>query len=262
MENCVIDNNSSRIIPLFVGHEACEPSHSFGPYVRDCYLVHFCIGGRGVLSNSYGTHEVREGNFFVIRPGEITTYTADSKSPWEYMWIAFRTEGVEYFTDGISVYETPSGIDEGLASMLKSENVCPEGCLAIIYELLYSVARGEEKDGGDYKIHRIKRYIKYNYMLPISVSSLARDFGFERSYLYRMFKKKYGIGVKEYISSVRLENAKKFLADGYSVKESAAMSGYDDVFNFSKAFKTVYGVSPSKAKSENKTQVKKYEIHT
>lgn len=245
MESYVINVKGSRIIPLFAGHEACSPSHSFGPYVRDCYLIHFCIGGKGVLKNESGSYAVGAGSFFVIRPGEVTTYTADAVSPWEYMWIAFRTEGEEYFTDGCSVYDTPSGIDDRLHSLLKNDQLSHEGCLGIIYDLVYRVSESEESAGGDEKIRRIRRYIKYNYMLPISVGSLAHDFGFERSYLYRMFKSKYGVGVKEYISSVRLERAEQFLRDGYSVKESAAMVGYTDEFNFSKAFKTRYGVSPS-----------------
>jgi AraC-like DNA-binding protein len=124
----------------------------------------------------------------------------------------------------------------------------------MIYDLLYRVSESEDSGGGDDKIRRIRRYIKYNYMLPISVSSLAHDFGFERSYLYRMFKTKYGVGVKEYISSVRLERAQEFLREGYSVKESAAMVGYSDEFNFSKAFKARYGVSPSSLNSKKATK--------
>ena len=90
MENYIIDTKGANITPLFAGHEACKPQHSFGPYVRDCYLVHFCLSGRGVLKNSAGTHEVGEGELFVIRPCEVTTYTADKTHPWEYIWIVKR----------------------------------------------------------------------------------------------------------------------------------------------------------------------------
>ena len=252
MESYVINVKSSRITPLFAGHEACAPSHSFGPYVRDCYLIHFCIGGKGVIKNESGIHSVNAGSFFVIRPGEVTTYTADSVNPWEYLWIAFRADGEEYFTDGRAVYDTPSGIDDRLASLLQRDHLSNEGCLGIIYDLLYQISENDDRCSGDERIRRIRRYIKYNYMLPISVSSLAHDFGFERSYLYRIFKSKYGVGVKEYISSVRLEKAEQFLKDGYNVKESAAMVGYEDEFNFSKAFKAKYGVSPSKISSRKK----------
>ena len=85
-------------------------------------------------------------------------------------------------------------------------------------------------------------------MLDITVDSISRLFGFERSYLYRIFKKRYGIGIKEYITEVRMQKAAEFLKDGFSVKESAHMVGYIDEFNFSKAYKSRYGISPSKVR--------------
>lgn len=247
MEEYIIDAKKSDVTPLFVGREACEPGHCFGPYIRDYYIVHFCLCGRGVLQNRHGTFEVGEGQLFVIRPGEVTTYTADKAEPWEYLWIAFRSEEL-YFDTNTSVFDTPRGIDDKLARGIAEGQLSREGCLAVIYDLICYLSDRGESDGGDEKIRGIRRYIKYNYMLPITVGSLANRFGFERSYLYRMFKARYGIGIKEYITSVRLEKGKELLQSGFTVKESAHMVGYEDEFNFSKVFKARYGVSPSKVK--------------
>ena len=62
---------------------------------------------------------------------------------------------------------------------------------------------------------------------------------------YRLFKGKYGIGPKEYLTRVRLNKAKWLLSKEYSVAECASMVGYSDTFTFSKAYKKFYGVSPS-----------------
>lgn len=246
MEEYIINAKPSDVTPLFVGREACEPGHSFGPYIRDCYIVHFCLKGCGVLKNCDGVFPVTAGRFFAIRPGEITTYTADRDDPWEYVWIAFRTEQT-YFEGNRSVFDTPHGLDDRLADIVSTEQISREGCLAVIYNILDHVFRRDENDG-DEKIRHIRRYVKYNYMRKISVSSLAESFGFDRSHLYRIFKTRYGIGIKEYITSVRLERGAQFLRDGFSVKETAHMVGYDDEFNFSKAFKARYGISPSRVK--------------
>ena len=246
MEEYIINAKPSGITPLFVGREACERGHNFGPYIRDCYLVHFCLSGKGVLKNKDGIFEIGAGQFFVIRPGEITTYTADNTNPWEYIWIAFRNDEAKYFDENTSVFDTPHGLDDKLIGIMHEEQLSHEGCLAVIYDIIYNASRGSEVDVGDEKIRRIRRYIKYNYMLPITVSSIAESFGFDRTYLYRSFKSRYGIGIKEYITSVRMEKAKEFLKNGYTVKESAHMVGFEDEFNFSKVFKARYGVSPSK----------------
>ena len=248
MEEYIFEAKSGSITPLFVGREACEPSHSFGPYIRDCYLVHFCLGGCGILNNKHGKHSVSAGQLFVIRPDEITTYTADKDEPWEYVWIAFRSDET-YFTERVSVFDTPHGLDGKLVALLNTEQLSREGCLAIIYDLIYRTSESDEGEAGDERVRRIRRYIKYNYMLPISVEGIAERFGFDRTYLYRTFKRRYGIGIKEYITSVRMENGEKFLREGYTVKEAAHMVGYEDEFNFSKAFKARYGVSPSKIRA-------------
>ena len=60
-----------------------------------------------------------------------------------------------------------------------------------------------------------------------------------------MFRAEYGISVKEYITKIKLENAKRLLSAGFSVTKTAEMTGYADVFNFSKMYKKHFGESPS-----------------
>ena len=247
MEEYIVETKAYDITPLFVGREACESGHSFGPYIREYYLVHFCLSGKGVLKNQHGTHTISAGQLFVIRPGEITTYTADKKDPWEYVWIAFRSDE-KYFNGSVSVFDTPVALDDKLIGLLTKEPLSRDGCFSVIYDLIYLTEDRDDTDGGDERVRRIRRYIKYNYMRPISVSSIAESFGFDRTYLYRAFKSRYSIGIKEYITEVRMEKAMEFLTDGFSVKESAHMVGYADEFNFSKAYKSRYGISPSKVR--------------
>ena len=247
MEKYLVKTSASDVTPLFVGREACEPGHSFGPYIREYYLVHLCLGGKGVLKNRHGTYTVGPGQLFVIRPGEITTYTADKKEPWEYIWIAFRS-GESYFDGNVSVFDTPQGLDDRLIGLLASEPLSRDGCFSVIYDLIYRTEEHDVSGAGDERVRRIRRYIKYNYMLPITVGSIAEKFGFDRTYLYRTFKSRYCIGIKEYITEVRMQKAEEFLKDGFSVKESAHMVGYTDEFGFSKAYKSRYGISPSKIK--------------
>ncbi len=99
------------------------------------------------------------------------------------------------------------------------------------------------------RLSEIKRYIRHEYMNTVSAEGIARSFGFERSYLYRIFKRKYGYGIKEYITKTRMERTETLLQAGHNVGETAYMVGYRDEFNFSKAFKKYYGTPPSKVRS-------------
>ena len=81
-------------------------------------------------------------------------------------------------------------------------------------------------------------------MKPLQTGELAVLFGFERSYLYRLFKKKTEVGIKEYLTDVRMERACEFLKNGFGMGETAHLGGYADEFNFSRAFKARCDCSP------------------
>lgn len=233
------------VIPLFVGEEECKPLHSFGPYVREHYIIHVCLAGKGVLHDKFGTHKISAGELFVIRPGESTVYTADKEEPWHYAWLAFSGDMAKEFNTGRSTYTCPIEIKRRLPELVRRGENSAYAYTAMIYELIYHLF--SKKQSPD-KLTEIKAYIDYNYMQDINVDKITKMFGFERSYLYRIFKNKFGVGVKEYMLEVRTERAKQFLADGYTVASTAFMVGYRDEFNFSRAFKERVGISPTEYK--------------
>ena len=76
------------------GYEKCEPLHAFGPYVRNNYLFHYVISGKGCLhaNDEKGEavpYNIEAGNGFIIEPGYVNTYFADNDQPWEYVWVEF-----------------------------------------------------------------------------------------------------------------------------------------------------------------------------
>ena len=76
------------------GWEQCAPLHSFGPFVRNHYLFHYVISGRGVLDSNVSkvstqTYRLEPGQGFLISPGQINTYSADQEDPWKYVWLEF-----------------------------------------------------------------------------------------------------------------------------------------------------------------------------
>ena len=77
------------------GYEQCVPLHSFGPFIRNHYLFHYVISGRGSLDATAEDgvttrrYELRAGQGFLICPGLINTYFADESDPWKYVWVEF-----------------------------------------------------------------------------------------------------------------------------------------------------------------------------
>jgi AraC-like DNA-binding protein len=248
-----VDNSSiprGELRPVVAGEHKCEPGHSFGPYIRDYCLIHYCVSGKGKLYDKNGVHDVGKGQFFVICPGEVTTYTADKESPWHYVWIGFIGRTSERFSKISPVISYNGDTFERVAEQIRLGVSSPEIYLSHIYELMHNIFSAENRSTD--VCRRVKEHIKYNYMHDLSVEKIAFDVGLNRRYLSRIFKEKYGMSIKEYIVSVRMKKACGFLESGYTVAESAFMSGYTDSFTFSKMFRISVGVAPSEWKKTNK----------
>lgn len=246
-DNIIVDKNrATDIIPLFVGYEQCKPSHSFGPHIRSHYIVHYCLSGKGVLYDKFGEHKIGAGELFIIRPDEVTTYTADEDEPWKYVWLGFKGERASVFSTDRSVYSCKSDLFVRLLELAETSEPSSDIYTSIIYELIYRLF--SESEHSTDTLSKIRKYVRYNYMLKITAESVAAAFGYERTYLYRIFKKRYDVSIKEYIINVRMENARIFLEKGLTVAETAAITGYNDEFNFSRAYKKHYGIPPSKSR--------------
>ena len=245
MNNFFIENDMSYrdIVPVIVGNQNCPPNHSYGPAQRGYYLIHFCIKGEGVFETARGKYTVKAGSFFLIRPNEFTFYRADGKNPWSYVWIGFNGEKAAIFDQCPDVYEyrqdTFGQISRAVSEGVKKSEIYISFIFRIIYNLFYT----EKKDTD--VLLQVKNYIDINYIDDLTVETISEFAGYDRRYLSRSFKARYGISIKEYIIKIRLDNAARLLSEGYKVADAAVMTGYPDVFNFSKMFKKFYGVSPS-----------------
>ncbi|MDO4272212.1 MAG: response regulator [Eubacteriales bacterium] len=85
----------------------------------------------------------------------------------------------------------------------------------------------------------------------VSLDSIAEQCGIHRNYLSIMFKEKVGMNFKDYVLGYKIKRAKHLLR-GSNVRMSviAGELGYMDVKNFSRAFKTYTGQSPSEYRNQ------------
>lgn len=73
-------------------------------------------------------------------------------------------------------------------------------------------------------------------------------------YFRRAFKDRIGYTPAKFCEFKKLEQAMNILAAGHSVKETAAITGYSDVYYFSRQFKRYMGTSPSAYRLLNKAR--------
>ena len=92
----------------------------------------------------------------------------------------------------------------------------------------------QEKD----TIQKIKQYIKDNYIKPdIDLTSIALTFGFNPSYLSRLFKTETGVNLIDFLIECRMEKAIEYAKMGTLMYMTAKMVGIPDPNYFGKCFK-------------------------
>ncbi|MEE0945506.1 MAG: PocR ligand-binding domain-containing protein [Acutalibacteraceae bacterium] len=90
-------------------------------------------------------------------------------------------------------------------------------------------------------------YIRENLSDDLSVNGLCRRFGISKNRLYEISRKWFKKSVLEYITSVRIEEAKKLLTTtDLPINQISAMVGIKDYNYFTKVFKAYMGTPPLK----------------
>ena len=95
-------------------------------------------------------------------------------------------------------------------------------------------------------------YIAHHYKDNLKLSDIAEYFGYNSSYLGKLFMKTTGENFNSYLDKVRIENSKRLLTDEkYKVYEISDLVGYANVDYFHKKFKKYVGISPAEYRKEN-----------
>lgn len=252
METFQLNFNSQfhDINPVFAGEASPSPG-SVQQNARSPYtVIHYVRHGCGTVTARGITHRVTAGQIFIFLPGESGTYTADLEDPWRFRWVGFNGSLAGAFADLPSVLDVPQSVFDNLCDLLHPDFL-PEHQLAS--EIFYLQARvlSERQKKAD-PIQWVMDYIEASYMREISVQFLAEQVNMDRSYLYRLFKKRTGCSIQDYIIKIRLRKAIWYLEEGYSTQETAALCGFKNLSNFFRQFKT---------KSETKRTPGQYQKH-
>ncbi len=263
MLSYIMQNPSSRCDDLFptnCGYQDCAPSYSYGPTVRDHYILHLVTSGKGTFSILGKTYTVRPGEFFYIPPDTLNYYEADADDPWCYTWVGMKGSILPsvFKRTGLSA-ENPVGkfsaeLLELARDIYKNKSELHGASLATIGRT-YLFLDCLERESASPRIaqNRAAEYVELAISIidkqlhkPISVAAVADEIGIDRSYLCAIFKKELNCSPQKYISERKIDKAKYFLSStSENVKYIALSLGYEDQFVFSRAFKTKTGMSPS-----------------
>lgn len=64
-----------------VGFQKCDALYQWGPGIRDHYLIHYIISGKGTYRVAGQTYHLSGGDTFLVYPNTEVVYCADEQDP-------------------------------------------------------------------------------------------------------------------------------------------------------------------------------------
>lgn len=251
--NLVRNNIDFNVVQY--GYRRCRPNFGEKPHIWSDYLLHYVYSGKGVLNVDGRKIPVGKNQAFLIFPGQIANYVADSENPFEYRWIEFYGEGIKNLlpVTGASVnspiIDDESGkIGETLKDIVVAGDMTAARLTAMFWLLVDALSVGREPEMSQTKLYakQALHFIHATIGKKITVADVCRELNISRNYFTGIFTDYVGMPPKKYILKQHMDMAMELLRrTGYSIGEIAYIVGYDNPMEFTKAFVRYCGMSPS-----------------
>ncbi|WP_247740990.1 AraC family transcriptional regulator [Cohnella sp. LGH] len=233
----------------------------------DAHIVLLCAEGEGevVLTDSGVRMKLNARHLVVIPADTEHRYGASEHEPWSIYW--FHVKG-EHAAALIAQYELdrgplplPIGVYGGFVETFRhcydmlAERAYAAGAHAHVSQAVRyllsgigiateSAARGRRKDSG---LEKALRYMADHAAESVKLSELAKHAGVSKQHLIYLFKQETGFPPIEYFLRMKMQRAARLLdLTDLGVKQIAAAVGLSDPYYFSRLFKQMMGLSPTK----------------
>ncbi len=124
-------------------------------------------------------------------------------------------------------------------------------CMSLLYHIVSEV---QKQLNNGYcpreKLERLQPGIDYIHRhiddREMRIDAIAGCCGLHPRYFAKLFHEVYGKSPKQYMTEIRMERARELImGNRYTVTEIARMTGYSDIYHFSKTFRRVNSIAPT-----------------
>ncbi|MBO4954706.1 MAG: helix-turn-helix domain-containing protein [Clostridia bacterium] len=243
---------------------------------HDFWELVYIDAGRVEVECDQKRKSLQQGNVIFHKPNEYhNIHLLDNRANAMILSFYCEDEAMEFFADRIlSVHENEKWIlgellKEGRATLSDPLNIVEQYSLEVsplapfggaqmianyLEQLLISFIRSyemkphrpERKRSDTEMINAIIRLLSENVYQKITLEDVAFQLRLSKTTLKRLFKSKTGMSVMEYYSLLKINAAKKLIAEGeLCFTEIAEQLSFSSLHYFSHKFKDVVGMSPS-----------------
>ncbi len=233
-----------------------EPGWQWSPPPLPDYDLWWVLEGRGQITLNGESFEIKPGRCFILQPGTVIKATQDLAyrllvfavhfEPLDPAGLpGFPFEG-QFVQDRefleIMARHCENFFQRGDASgRLQSASLVQQILLKLWDELQHP-----RLSAADQGIGQLMQTIRLEPGRSWKVAEMARQAGLSRSQFTRRFQKVAGVPPNTFVIQARLDRARQLLLESdMSLASIAEALGYQDIFFFSRQFKSLTGLAPS-----------------
>ncbi len=245
------------------GVERMRPDYRVARDDFPFYAVELVVEGAGRVRLKNASFPLRPGTVFGYGPGVAHVIETDPHHRMRkyYMDFAGREAASLMEECGLAQWRpvsvaAPHELVELFEAMARE--AAGEGpltrriCAGLARVLLLKVAQVADLGGSNAPLafatyERLRDHAGKHFLRLGTVEELAGECHVTPMYASRLFRRFARTGAYQYLLRLKMNRAAEFLLDdGLLVKETAERLGFADPFQFSRAFKRVHGVPPSR----------------
>jgi AraC-like DNA-binding protein len=235
----------------------------FPNHFHEHYVIGFVASGRRFLVCNNQDYSIEAGDLVLFNPLESHTCEQIDDQPLDWRCLNINTEVMNRVAAEITGTDEPPIFTKTVAAqsdavlslknlhasiMNKSKDFEKEESFYFLIEQLIAdytqptVENLSQKTSKE--ILAVCDYIEKNYTKTISLSELSEIAHLNKYTLIRNFTLQKGITPYQYLSTIRINNAKKLLESGAAPIDAAFQSGFTDQSHFTRFFKNFIGLTP------------------
>ena len=221
------------------------------------YKVFYVKQGQGRLHTAGAIHPLAAGDLFFSFPA--TPYAIESVDHFEFLYISFLGARANMVLDKLKInkhnhifhhfHHVEDFWLKGIAMNTELSDLISESVLLYTFsclgETVLSPVSQQLQSPNAALI--IKKYIDDHFTDPdFSIDSVSKELLYNKKYISTVFKKAMGIGISEYLNTIRIQHACTMMEQGFtSVSDISFQCGFSDPQYFSKLFKKRMSLSPT-----------------
>ena len=252
---------SRRVAVVCGGCEHCAPDYAIHRETFPYYSVELVARGQGALTLAGGQFDILPGSVFSYGPDVPHAITTSASEPLVKYFVDFTgRQALQLLREhelapgsvrrvavpGESLAICDALIENGLKNTRFSSPICDSLLECLILKTAELLVPGDAIQSPAFATYqRCRQHIQTHYGKLKTLAEIARQFHVDPAYLCRLFHR-YDHQTP-YQSLMRLKMnlaAERLGSPGTLVKQVATELGFDDPCHFSRAFKSVFGVSP------------------